>query len=82
MSTTVLIATLLAPVFGLVTLSLFLYPSWFEKIMKEYSKSNVVAYVLAIIQVVYGTVIVYYHNVWVADWSVVVTLLGWMALIK
>jgi hypothetical protein len=46
MSTSILVATFLAPVMGLVTLSLFINQDWVGKIAKEYSKSNVLVYVM------------------------------------
>jgi len=82
MSTTVLVATLLAPLFVLVTLTMFINPDWVGKIAKEYSKSTIMAYVLAVIQVVYGTIIINYHNIWSWDWSLLITILGWGAMIK
>jgi hypothetical protein len=82
MSTTVLVATLLAPVFVLVTLTMFINPDWVGKIAKEYSKSALAAYILAVIQVVYGTIIINYHNIWAWDWSLLITILGWGAMIK
>ncbi len=29
-----------------------------------------------------GFLMVQYHNIWTADWTVVVTIFGWLALIK
>lgn len=32
--------------------------------------------------VILGILIVNYHNIWVKDWTVLVTILGWLALMK
>lgn len=82
MSTSILVATFLAPVMGLVTLSLFINQDWVGKIAKEYSKSNVLVYVMWVLQVFSGMVLIHYHNVRAWDWALVITLLGWANLIK
>jgi hypothetical protein len=39
-------------------------------------------WVTGLITFVTGTVIVALHNVWSADWRVLVTLLGWLTVVK
>jgi hypothetical protein len=31
---------------------------------------------------VFGLLIVMFHNVWVGSWEVIITILGWLALLK
>lgn len=40
------------------------------------------AYLGGIMAVVVGMLIVSYHNVWEVSWTLIVTLIGWLALIK
>lgn len=82
MSTSILIATLLLPVFALVTLSLFINPDWAGKVAKEYSKSNVLVYILWVLQVFSGGVLIHYHNTRTWDWTIIITILAWIQLIK
>jgi len=82
MSTSVLIATFLVPVFALVTLSLFINADWIGKIAKEVAKSNALIYILWVLQVFSGGVLIHYHNIWARDWALVITLLAWVQLIK
>jgi ABC-type phosphate/phosphonate transport system permease subunit len=39
-------------------------------------------YLAALVGVVAGLAIVLVHNVWTADWRVLITLLGWINLIR
>lgn len=39
-------------------------------------------FIIAVITVILGLMLVLSHNIWVAGWPVVVTLLGWMILIS
>ncbi|MEI6710821.1 MAG: hypothetical protein WCK88_00710 [bacterium] len=32
--------------------------------------------------IIIGALMIYVHNIWVADWTVLVTIIGWTALIK
>ena len=35
-----------------------------------------------ILALIFGILIVVSHNIWVMDWRVIITLLGWLALLK
>ena len=38
--------------------------------------------VLGFISLIIGLVAILIHNIWVADWRVIITILGWIALLK
>lgn len=35
-----------------------------------------------LLALIFGILLVVSHNVWVADWRVIITIIGWLALIK
>jgi hypothetical protein len=39
-------------------------------------------YFIGFTALVLGSLMVHYHNIWRSDWTVLVTILGWLALIK
>ena len=43
---------------------------------------EVIVYVTGLITFVAGLAIVLFHNIWVLDWRVIITVFGWIALIK
>ncbi len=45
-------------------------------------KTDVYIYIGGAFSLVIGLLMVLSHNIWVADWPVVVTVMGWLALIK
>ncbi len=45
-------------------------------------KADVHTYIAGAFALIIGLLMVLSHNVWVADWPVVVTIMGWAALIK
>lgn len=52
------------------------------KMLKEFEDSSALSLVTGFIMVVLGVLLVQYHNVWVMDWTVLVTIIGWAVLIK
>lgn len=54
----------------------------FESLVKDFEKSPGLTYLAGFITVIIGLLIVGQHNVWQKDWTVLVTIIGWAALIK
>jgi len=76
----------LAQLFGL-TIAIFagiavLKPGLVRTVMKEFGESTLTTLLLGITGIMGGLAVILSHNVWVADWRVLITLFGWAALIK
>lgn len=56
--------------------------SYFNAVMTDLANSKGLLWVTGLITFVMGTVIVALHNVWSADWRLIVTLLGWLTVVK
>ena len=56
--------------------------SYFSAVMTDLANSKGLLWITGFITFVMGTVIVALYNVWSADWRVLVTLLGWLTVIK
>jgi hypothetical protein len=56
--------------------------SYFNAIMTDFINSKVLLWITGLITFVMGTVVVALYNVWNADWRLLVTLLGWLTVIK
>lgn len=79
------LSNFLANIFGLsiiaVSLSLLLYPKNIKKIFDS-MQNEITLFVTGIISFIIGITMVLTHNVWVYDWRIIVTILGWAILIK
>ena len=53
-----------------------------EKIVKEFEKSTISAYMAGLFAVIIGMLLIEHHNIWVKNWTVLITLIGWIALLK
>jgi hypothetical protein len=76
----------LAQLFGL-TIAIFagiavLQPGMIRVVVREFGESTMVTLLFGTVGIMGGLAVVLSHNLWVADWPVLVTLLGWSALVK
>ena len=47
----------------------------------EWVESRPLVYLAGVVALAIGLALVLTHNVWVADWRVIITLFGWMAML-
>ena len=75
------LAVLMGSALVIVGITLF-NKSYFNAVITDLANSKGLLWVTGFITFVTGTVIVALYNVWSADWRVLVTLLGWLTVIK
>jgi uncharacterized membrane protein len=80
-----ILSNYLAEVWGIsivvICLSLLIKPEYLKKIFSEIENETSMFF-WGFITFVIGITMVLAHNVWAKDWQVIVTLLGWISLIK
>lgn len=54
----------------------------YNRLIEGFVDSPALLFVTGILALVMGFVLVAFHNVWVMGWTVIITLFGWIALIK
>jgi hypothetical protein len=54
----------------------------YQTMFEGFSEPSIGTFLFAIIILVAGMAIVNYHNIWVRDWRVLITIFGWITLIK
>jgi len=81
MATSIFLARLIGPVMALVGVSVLANEAAFRKLAQEFLRSPALIFLSGMILMPAGLAVVLSHNVWVADWPVIVTLLGWLAVI-
>lgn len=76
----------IAKVFGIFYLvaaaGLMFNRQFYKKFMEDYSKNTALVFFSGMFALIVGIVIVLVHNVWTPHWTVIITLIGWIALIK
>jgi len=66
----------------IVSISMFLNPAQYKIMINEIANMPSMLFLSGIMALIIGILIVITHNVWVADWRVIITLLGWLSLLK
>jgi len=54
----------------------------FQKMAEDFEKSPVLVFLSGFLALVIGMILVHYHNIWVKSWVVIITIVGWVTLIK
>jgi hypothetical protein len=54
----------------------------FGKIVEDFENSQGLTFISGFITIVIGMLLVTYHNIWVKDWRVIITIISWIALLK
>ena len=82
MDNSIFLAKFIGPYIMVISISLLFNLKAFQKIMEDFFKNAALVYVTGLITFVAGLAIVLFHNLWILDWRIIVTLLGWNILIK
>jgi len=54
----------------------------FNKMVEEYERSQGLTFLSGFVTIVIGVFLVEYHNIWVRNWTVLITVIGWLSLFK
>jgi hypothetical protein len=82
MTASIFIARLLGPPFLLASLAVLLKPVLFRAIIEDFRQSPAMIYLAGFFGLLGGIAIVLVHNLWVADWRVIITLIGWSTTVR
>jgi hypothetical protein len=75
------LARLLGPLMVVAGIGMLTNGALFRPIAEEFLRSLALIYLTGLIAMVGGTAIVLAHNVWAWHWSVIITIIGWLAVI-
>jgi hypothetical protein len=81
METSVFLAKLIGPVFLVAGLAVLISPQRTRQLGREFVDSEALIFLSGIITLPAGLAIVIVHNVWVAGWPVIITIIGWLAVL-
>ena len=81
MSTSLYIARLMGPVLLVMGLGMVVEHETVSRISGDFLSNLSLIYLAGILTLLAGLVIVNAHNLWIADWRVIITVFGWLAVI-
>ena len=82
MEISILFGEILGGLFLVVGLSFLINKKVYLDLVDEMIEKPGILYLSAMLSLIFGLVIVYFHNIWACDWRVFVTISGWLALAK
>ena len=81
MQTSILIAKLMGPILVVAGLTGLLNAKAMTEMAREFIASRPLLFIGGLLALLMGLAIVNTHNLWVADWPVIITLFGWLAIL-
>jgi len=82
MENSIFLAKFLGCYFVIVGIGIFFNPKHCQKIALQYSQNSALIYFGGILALFFGLLIILFHNVWIWNWTIIITLFGWIGLIK
>jgi uncharacterized protein YjeT (DUF2065 family) len=73
---------LLGIIYLAVGIGMLTTPDFYKKLIKDFTENPLAIYLGGLAALAIGFLLVSFHNIWVRDWSVIITIIGWAALIK
>jgi hypothetical protein len=81
MSNSLFLARLIGPVMLVIGIAVFANPRGFRDMAGEFLASRALMFLAGFVMMPAGLAIVLTHNLWTADWRVLITILGWLTAI-
>ncbi len=82
MDLSILIARILSVVYMSAALGAILSPDYYRRLPDDLFSNAGLTYLTGFTAVVMGCLLVHYHNTWTKSWPVLITAVGWLALLK
>jgi len=82
MELSLFVAKILCLMYLSVAIGIFSSGLKYESIIESFDKSPGLTYVTGLFTLILGMLIVHYHNTWSSDWTVLITLIGWIGIVK
>ncbi len=82
MSTSVFLAWLIGPTLVIVGLAILFQREYYRDMVERFFNDPQDYFFSGLGSLVIGLAILTAHNLWVADWRVIITVIGWLSLFK
>ena len=67
---------------GIVAVGVLINAAIYRQIIDELTESPALCYLGGILALFFGLFILNFNNAWTADWTVIITIIGWLSVVK
>ena len=82
METSIIIAKIIGIIYLSFGLGIIINPKLYQKLLQQLLIDPSIRILGGIMAIIIGFLILEYHNFWEANWTIVISIIGWIALIK
>ena len=80
MDTSILIAKFMGPVILAASLSMFINRDQVTRIFEDFTNSPGMIFLAGLMTLLMGLTLVIFHNKWEANWTLIITIFGWIGI--
>lgn len=82
MDISIALAQIIGPLLMLVAIGFLYNQDHYAKMVEHFLKNAELYYFSGVMALLVGLFIVINHNIWIADWRVIITVIGWLSVLK
>lgn len=82
MQTSIYLAKLLGPVMIVIGLAVLINQDEFRKLSQEFLASRALLFLSGFVMLPAGIAILLVHNIWLLNWRVLITIIGWLITVS
>ena len=82
METSRILARIIGPILIVPAVGVFLNMEAYQHLVAEFVKNAPLCYLSGFMSLAFGLIMLEFHRKWEARWPVIITILGWMSVIK
>jgi hypothetical protein len=82
METTILITKIFSILFLAMGIAGLINKNYYQELIKDMFKNRSITFLMGLMTIIGSFLIVTYHNIWVKSWVTIITVFGWMGLVK
>ena len=82
MELSIFVAKIIAVTYIAMSIGVLMGTISYKKIFQDIEKTPAVVPLMSLFGIVIGFLLIEYHSIWVWDWPVIITLVGWIGLVK
>ena len=76
------IAQIIGLLFSIDAVGILINTAIYRRLVEEFTESPALRYLGGILALFFGLFILNFNNAWTADWTVIITIIGWLSVVK